>query len=314
MRWPFYFVPGPVARVDRATPGARRLLASFIATSWLAWTGLATANEPFADIHVHFNWDQKEIVAASEIVARLRRNHVDFVVVAATPSTLALELAEAGGDLVIPIFSPYTHEMGRQDWYLDPDILRQAEQGLSSGHYRGIGEVHLMRGFLPRSDNPVFDGLLRLADRHEVPLLLHIDAGNEQPFIEVCRRYPGLKLLFAHAGGNLRPDHIRRVLESCGQAMIEFSARDPWRYGGLTGSDGKLLPGWRKLVLDYPDRFVTGTDPVWKVTRTQTWDQPDDGWDYFEQLLEYHRYWLKDLPAEVERMVRLDNGRRLFGR
>ena len=299
---------------DTARQRIRFLPAAVCAATLLLLSQAAPAAEPFADMHVHFNWDQKEIISAEEIVARLERANIDFVVVAGTPTRLALELARAGGDRVLPVFSPYTHEMGRQDWYLRAEIVRQAEQGIASGQYRGIGEVHLMRGFQPRSDNPVFNGLLRVADRHGVPFLLHIDAGNEQPVVEICRRYPNLRLVFVHAGGNLLPPHIRRVVETCANVTIEFSARDPWRYGGLTGEDGKLLPGWRQLVLDYPDRFITGTDPVWKVTRTQTWDQPDEGWDYFDQLLAYHRYWIDDLPADVARKIRLDNGRRLFGR
>ena len=73
---------------------------------------------------------------------------------------------------------------------------------------------------------------------------------------------------------------IRWVVESCSQVLIEFSARDPWCYGGLTGADDLLLSAWRELVLEYSDCFLNGIDPVWKVTRTQTWDQADDGWDY----------------------------------
>jgi len=67
-------------------------------------------------------------------------------------------------------------------------------------------------------------------------------------------------------------------------------------------------------VLEHPDRFVTGTDPVWRVTRTQSWDQADDGWDYFEQLIAWHRDWLEDLPADVRRKISVENARRLFGR
>ncbi len=118
--------------------------------------------------------------------------------------------------------------------------------------------------------------------------------------------------MLAHAGGILDAAQTRLIMEVCDNVMIEFSARDPWRYGGLTGDDGSLLPAWRDLVLAYPDRFMTGTDPVWKVTRTQTWDQADDGWDYFEQLIDYHRAWLAGLPEPVGQMIRLDNARRYF--
>jgi predicted TIM-barrel fold metal-dependent hydrolase len=270
--------------------------------------------EAFADIHVHFNWDQRELIDAAAIVDKLQRGGVEFTVVSGTPSELALELRRAGGDRVVPLFSPYTHEFGKQDWYLHPRTVELAEEGLRSGRYRGIGEVHFMLGFRPRFDNPVFERLLDLAEEYRVPVLVHIDAANEQPFVDICRARPRLKLLVAHAGGNLQAEHVRRLVEQCDNAMIEFSARDPWRYGGLTGEDGRLLPGWRQLVIDYPRRFMTGTDPVWKVTRTQSWDQADDGWDYFEQLLAYHRRWIDDLPRPVAERVRIGNARRFFER
>ena len=270
--------------------------------------------EAFADVHVHFNWDQREIIDARAIVDKLERGGVEFTVVTGTPSELALELWRAGGDRIVPLFSPYTHEFGRQDWYLHARTVELAERGLRSGHYRGIGEIHFMLGFRPRLENPVFERLLDLAENYRVPVLVHIDAANEQPFVDICRARPALKLLVAHAGGNLRPAHVRRIVEQCSNTMIEFSARDPWRYGGLTDEDGRLLPGWRQLVIDHPRRFMTGTDPVWKVTRTQSWDQADDGWDYFERLLSYHRRWLDDLPPPVARRIRIDNARRFFER
>ena len=272
----------------------------------------AESSLAFADVHIHFNWDQREVIDARGIVARLNRAGVDFAVVSGTPSHLALELHDTGGDLIVPIFSPYIHELGRRDWYLTPATLQMAEAGLQSGAYRGIGEVHFMQGFRPRIDNEIFRGLLDLAERYRVPVLIHLDASNAGPYIDICRTHPGVKLLLAHAGGILDAAQVRRIVAACPNTMIEFSARDPWRYGGLTADDGRLLPAWRDLVLDYPERFMTGSDPVWKVTRTQTWDQPDDGWEYFEQLIEYHRFWLEDLPPEASRLIRLENARRFF--
>lgn len=248
------------------------------------------AQRPFVDTHVYFNWDQKEIISAEEVVAKLRRANIAFAVVTATPSELALEVKKAGGDFIVPLFSPYTHELGRQDWYLHKKTLRLAEEGLRNGYYQGIGEVHFMTGFRPKTNNQIFTGLLALARQYRVPMLIHIDAGNEKKFTEICLQNPSVKLIFAHAGGNLSASHISRVIEKCDNATIGLAARDPWRYGGLTGADDLLLPSWKELILKYPDRFLVGTDPVWKVTRTQSWSQSDDGWDYFEQLLAYHRH------------------------
>lgn len=282
-------------------------------TSLVQHSANGASPEAFADVHIHYNWDQQEIIDASTIVARLRRAGVAFAVASGTPSHLALELHAAGGDLILPIFSPYTHELGRRDWFLHRRTLHLAEEGLRSGAYRGIGEVHFMQGFRPLVDNEVFLGLLDLAERYRVPVLVHVDASDAGPFIAICQRHPEVKLSFAHAGGILDAAQIRRIISACANTMIEFSARDPWRFGGLTAEDGRLLPAWRELMLDHPERFMTGTDPVWKVTRTQTWDQADDGWDYFERLIDYHRSWLGDLPPEERRLISLDNASRFFG-
>jgi predicted TIM-barrel fold metal-dependent hydrolase len=151
-----------------------------------------------------------------------------------------------------------------------------------------------------------------LAKEYKVPALIHVDAADENHFLGICRGHPQVKIIFAHAGGNLKPHHIRSVLEQCPQVWVDFAARDDWRYGGLTNPQGLLLPEWKQLVLDFPRRFITGTDPVWRVTRTQSWDQSDDGWDHYKQLYDYHQKWLNDLPQEVRRQVAWDNVRQLL--
>ena len=57
---------------------------------------------------------------------------------------------------------------------------------------------------------------------------------------------------------------------------------------------------------------MTGTDPVWNVRYGQTWAQADEGWDHYNQLLEFHRQWLKQLPPEVEAKIRLHNAKHLL--
>ena len=274
--------------------------------------GHSGAQTSFVDTHIHFNWDQKEIIDALSVVDKLRRADVEFAVVSSTPSLLALELAHAANDLIVPIFSPYTHELGRQDWYLDHQIVDRARAGLKQGLYHGIGEVHFMSGFKPRTDNPIFHQLMLLAMEFDVPALVHVDSGNEKALQDICMRYPKLKLIFAHAGGNLTAAHISKIIKNCENVFIEFSARDPWRFGGLTDTDHHLLHAWRELIIAYPGRFITGTDPVWKVTRTQTWDQADDGWDHYEKLIQYHRDWIADLPLEVQNKVASENARQLY--
>jgi len=279
----------------------------------LCVTPASTDTRPlFADAHIHYNWDHAEIISVQAVVEKLKRENVGLTLVSSTPSHLALELRKSGGDWVIPFFSPYIHELGKGDWYRDKAVVKQAAEGLDQGLYFGIGEVHFMSGFLPRSNNAIFLQLMELAMQHQVPALIHVDSANEKRFLGICKAHPAVKIIFAHAGGNLEPHHIRSVLKQCANVWVDFAARDDWRYGGLTDDQGILLPAWKRLVLDFPDRFITGTDPVWRVTRTQSWDQSDDGWDYYRQLYQYHQTWLVDLPDEVHRKIAWDNVRQLL--
>ena len=271
-------------------------------------------NIDFADAHIHFNWDQKEIISAADIVQTLKQHHVKLTIVAGTPTQLALELRQAGADWIIPFFSPYTHELGKRDWYKNKQLASLLEQGLKQGLYHGVGEVHFMAGFPPRIDNPVFVHMLALAKQYQVPSLIHIDAADASLFIELCTTYRNQKLIFAHAGGNLGPGQIKPVLDNCPNSWIDLAARDPWRYGGLTDDSGRLLKSWRELILAYPQRFITGTDPVWRVTRTQSWDQADDGWDHYHQLYRFHQNWLDTLPDGVASNIRWHNVQRLLER
>jgi predicted TIM-barrel fold metal-dependent hydrolase len=193
-------------------------------------------------------------------------------------------------------------------------VVKNAEQGLKNGQYYGIGEVHFMNGFKPKTDNRIFLQLIKLAEEYDVPMLIHIDSGNEKTFQKLCQANPAVRMIFAHAGGNLRPSHIEKVLVSCKNVWIDFAARDPWRYDGISKEDHTLLPEWKKLVLKYPDRFITGTDPVWKVTRWSTWDTDDEGWTHYQQLYDYHWAWLNELPADVRKKIAWQNTQTLLKR
>jgi hypothetical protein len=269
---------------------------------------------PFADIHIHFNWDQKEIISAMEVVHRLQAQNVRLTIVSSTPSELALELHQTGGDWIVPFFSPYITPASRRNWYLDSNVLTQAREGLSKKKYYGIGELHLMAGFPPRRDNPIVSGLMELAKELNVPVLIHVDAADPEYLAAICRKYPTVRFLLAHAGGIYSSDHIATLLKQFDNLWVELSARDPWRYGGITDEQGALLADWLNLLLRFPTRFMTGSDPVWSVRRTQHWDEPDEGWDHFNELLNFHRRWLQGLPPEVAEQIRNTNAQQFLHR
>jgi predicted TIM-barrel fold metal-dependent hydrolase len=265
-----------------------------------------------ADIHLHYNWNQAEVIDADEIVKILRQNEVKLAVVSSRPSALALKLRQAGGDWILPIFSPYIRPGIKQTWFVHPEVVDEARKALESGQYVGIGEMHLVPGMGPRRDNKVVQGLLSLAREFKVPILIHTDSSSHTYLQPICQQYHDVRILWAHAGGLLQPDEVRPLMEKCPNVWVELSARDPWHYGSFIDGKGEFYPGWYDLFLRYPERFMTGTDPVWNAHQTYRWYEADEGWNHYGKLNQFHRDWMSKLPAEVEKAIRFDNAVNFF--
>ena len=261
---------------------------------------------------MHYNWDQEEIIDPATVVNRLKKENIVLGVVSSVPSDYALKLREAGGDWIIPIFSPYITPPHRQSWYLDKAVVSQAREGLENKKYFGIGELHLWSGLPPRQDNEILLALFELAQQYDAPFLLHTESSDAKYIIPICQKHNKVRILWAHAGGILKPNDVENAMLQCPNLWIELSARDPWRYNTLVDDKGMLPVAWRTLIIKYPDRFMTGSDPVWGVTKTQRWDEPDEGWDHLHELIEFHRRWMTELPADVEKKVRLTNALEFF--
>lgn len=278
-----------------------------------ASTGATAASPPpMADVHLHFNWDQEELTSAAEAVSRLRAHNVVLAVVTSTPSAHARKLRQAGGSWILPILSPYTEVLKRQTWYVHEDTPRKMRAALQEGGYFGIGEVHLIAGFGPRRDNPVFLALLDLAREFDLPVMIHTDSSDYRYFEAVCRRHHDVRFQWAHAGGQLTANEVAALMAACPNVWTELSARDPWHYGYLLDQNGRLLPGWIEVISGFPQRFMTGTDPVWNAHQMYRWYEADEGWDHYGELNRWHRAWIDQLPEDVRDQVRLINALRFY--
>jgi predicted TIM-barrel fold metal-dependent hydrolase len=270
-----------------------------------------------ADVHLHYNWDQAEVLTPQDAVRRLREHNVVFGVVSSKPPSLAPALAAEADGWILPFFMPYLEPHRKRDWFLDPRVLPAAREALESGRYKGLGEMHLIVGYAPslESRHAVIDGLLSLAVTFDVPLSMHVEAGSHEYFQPLCRRHPRARILWAHAGGVIRPGSVAALMESCPNVWIDMSARDPLRYGGsqpITDAAGRLLPEWEQLVLAYQDRIMVGSDPFYRGDDSH-WDEPNTGWDLLGEFIAFHRTWLSHLPEHVAGKIRLENALRFFG-
>lgn len=276
--------------------------------------GQGLAAEAVADVHLHYNWDQEELISPEAVLSVLKQHNVVLGVVFSTPSHNALKLSRISEGRVLAFFSPYVTGHSRNTWFWDQAVLPLARQGLQAGLYQGIGEVHVISGLGPRRDNAVLQGLLRLAAEFDVPFTIHTEASSYRFLSPLCQQHPKVRFLWAHAGGILGPEHARGIIEECPNVWVELSARDPAHYGGLVDDDGRLRGEWRQLLVAYPHKFMLGTDPVWNAHQVNRWYEADEGWSHYAEILDFHRRWLTELPEAVADGIRLNNALAFFGR
>ena len=274
----------------------------------------AHAATPVADVHLHWKWNQKEVTTAQQAIDILDAQNVELAVVTGTPPELALELHELAPQRVIPIYGIYRISGEWANWFRDPDLLNRVRTALASGRYRGIGEIHMIGGFVSDWKNPIISGLFDLAAEFDVPVLIHTEFSRANYTLGLCKAHPETRFLWAHAGSMLKPDEVERTLRACPNLHVELSARDPWRHiaNRITDENGRLLRPWRDLILGYSQRFMIGSDPVWPVDRLNPWDEPDSGWQELHRFLDFHRSWLAELPAQAALDIGRENARRFF--
>jgi len=275
----------------------------------------AQAAPPIADVHLHYKWSQAEVTSVADALAVLDRNEVALALVTGIPPEYALRLADAAPGRILPAYSVYRlsgKEKARWSW--DMGVLQRARQALADGRYRAIGEVHMIPGFMARPDTPVVQGLLQLAAEHDLPFWFHTEFSQPDLVVALCRAHPRVRFLWAHAGSVLSAAQVDTAMTACPNLVMELAARDPWRHRSesITDAAGQLKPDWRTLVIRHQDRVMIGSDPVWPVEQLEAWDQPDTGWEKVSDFLDYHRSWLRQLPEDVARKIRLDNARRYF--
>lgn len=137
-------------------------------------------------------------------------------------------------------------------------------------------------------DHPLFLLLADIAVQHDVPISIHMEAvpqdldlaaplksppnplrlhANIAAFERLLSHNPRAKIIWAHLGwdttGERAPALMRRLLEAHPNLFMEIKLDplDPEKNSPLTNGDlGQIKPEWLKLLTDFRDRFVIGTD------------------------------------------------------
>jgi hypothetical protein len=275
-----------------------------------ATTHAADYTGPLFDAHLHYNDEAWNGSAGphplADVAQRMQRNGVRAIVANSRPndgtkSLAASKAVEQNGITVVPFVRLYRNRGDYNTWFNDESIyqmvLTELARGTAAGPYLGIGEFHLYDS--ANANGQVAKKLMALADDKGLAVLAHVDdVAIDLLMQNTPSKGQKTKLIWAHTGiGGASVARVRALLQKYPLLMGELSYRP-----GLTGSDGKLSPEWRALVMDFPTRFAIGSD---------TW--VNQRWLYYDELMQGYRAWLGDLPPDVARKVGWDNAALRFG-
>ena len=246
------------------------------------------ADLPIVDAHLHYSHDAWSVVSPTEVVALLRKAGLKRALVSSSDDDGTQQLLAEAPDIVVPELRPYRRRGELSTWVQDPTVIAYLEERLAKYRYVAIGEFHL---YGADADLPVPRRMVELARKHDLFLHAHSDADAVE---RLFRQWPQARILWAHAGFE-RPERVAEMLEKHRNLWCDLAFRTDH------ASDDKVDAAWRPVFLQFPDRFMVGTDSF-----------TPERWHYIGEHAEWSRGWLADLPREVAERIAWKNGDSLF--
>lgn len=262
-------LPPPPETAAAATPTVKRLRAPAGAAHAAVKAEPATTPVPFIDAHVHLNDEAVQLEL-------MQRHGVDRAVVFWGRSSDNAAVADSAARhperfIAFASISP-ERAAYRSGWDRDdPALLDTLDRLLASGRFRGIGEIsvtHFPSPGFPEADydpmGPTMTGVMGLARKHRVPVLLHVEWTRLNELSALLARFPDVAVIWAH-GGYTPLFVAERLLDRHPNLSYELSART-WPLHARSPDytilrDGEhVWPQWLALIEARPDRFLVGTD------------------------------------------------------
>lgn len=245
---------------------------------------------PIFDSHLHYSHDAWEQLPPKAAIAILRKAGLKAAMVSSSSDEGTQKLYAEAPDLVIPVLRPYRTRGELSTWVRDPSVISHMEARLKAHRYAALGEYHV---YGADADLPVVRRVVELARDYKLFLHSHSDADAiERQF----KQDPNARILWAHAGFDA-PDKVRDMLRQHKNLWCDLAFRSDHAV------NGKVDPAWRAAFMEFPDRFMVGSD-------TYT----PERWHFVVEHANWSRLWLADLPADVAERIAFKNGDALFGR
>lgn len=257
-----------------------------------AWPAGAQQRMPIYDTHAHYSMPAWNEFGVEAIFHKFDEAGVVRALVSSSPDDGTLKLYERDKQRVVPILRPYRDDIGPSNWFRDAAVLKYLADRLRMKVHRGIGELHLFNA------DDVTSLLVRetaaLASAQNLPMHVHAGAA---PIEALFRVRPEIHILWGHAGLGESAETIDAMLNKYPNLNAELALR-----AGDIAPGGTVDPAWRDMLIRHKTRFMIGTD-TWVTSR----------WSYYPEIVEEHRRWLEQLPADVAEAIAVGNASREFG-
>jgi hypothetical protein len=244
---------------------------------------------PIFDAHVHYSQEAWERMPPKEAIALLRKAGVKRALVSSSNDDGNQKLYAEAPDLILPSLRTYRTRSDIGTWFKDDGVAAYLQERLKKYRYVAIGEFHV---FGADADAPVARLAVQLAKQHKLFLHAHSDIDAVE---RIFRQDPNARVLWAHSGFE-RPENVREMLRKHKNLWCDLAFRNDH------AASGKLDADWRAVFMEFPDRFMVGTD-------TYTAER----WHYVVEHANWSRGWLADLPRDVAERIAYRNGDAIFG-
>jgi hypothetical protein len=243
---------------------------------------------PLFDAHLHYSHDAWDDLPPEKAIELLKAAGVRRGLVSSSNDEGQQRLLAAAPERILLSLRPYRQRGDQGTWMRDDTVPAYLADRLARHRYVAMGEFHIYGADV---DLPVPRKLIELARRYELVLHSHSDADAvERQFAQ----WPQARILWAHAGFDT-PARVRDMLRRHPNLWCDLAFRSDHAPGG------EVDPEWRALFLEFPDRFLVGTDTF-----------TPERWPYVVEHARLARKWLAQLPPAVAERIAWRNGDGLF--
>jgi hypothetical protein len=244
---------------------------------------------PIFDAHLHYSHDAWERLPPPAAIKLLRDAGLKRAMVSSSSDDGTQMLHREAPDLVLPVLRPYRTRGEIGSWMHDSSVVTHMESRLAKHRYVALGEYHI---YGADAELPVMKRVVEMARERKLFLHSHSDAeAIERQF----KLDPQARILWAHSGFDA-PQKVREMLRRHPRLWCDLAFRSDHASGSTVD------PAWREAFLEFPDRFMVGTDTF-----------TPERWYYVGEHADWSRRWLATLPPAVAERIAWRNGEQLFG-